>query len=264
MNRANRMPSKRKTPQPSQNPSLTKELRINRILSLAGIASRRKADDLLKTGRIMINGRVVKEPGVQAFWGKDQIKLDGKEIPRPSQRIYLMLNKPFGYICSLKDPEGRHVVTELLRDIHERVYPVGRLDFDSLGLLLLTNDGEWAHRLAHPRYHVPKTYKVTCQGLISEQSLQHLKEGIHLEDGFIKPSQITLLERNARRSLVRMTITSGRSRVIRRMLEALGHEVLQLIRIGFGVLELGDLKIGQYRHLENREMEAIKKMIRLT
>ena len=252
---------KRKTREPSQTPSQTKELRLNRILSLAGVASRRKADDLIKAGRIIINGQTVKEPGVQAFWGRDRIQLDGKEIPGPSLRIYLMLNKPFGYICSLKDPEGRHVVTELLKNIEERVYPVGRLDFDSLGLLLLTNDGEWANRLAHPRYHVPKTYKVTCQGPINDQILQHLTAGVHLEDGFIKPTKISLLERNAQRSLIRMTITSGRSRIIRRMLESQGHAVLQLIRIGFGTLELGDLKIGQYRHLEKQEMEALQKMI---
>jgi len=225
------------------------------------MASRRKADDWVKAGRISINGRVAKEPGVLAFWGRDRIQLDGKEIPGPSQRIYLLLNKPFGYICSLQDPEGRHVVTELLKNIRERVYPVGRLDFDSLGLLLLTNDGEWANRLAHPRYHVPKTYKVTCQGSINDQILQNLAAGVHLEDGFIKPTKISLLERNGQRTLIRMTITSGRSRIIRRMLESQGHAVLQLIRIGFGPLELGDLKIGQYRYLDKQEMEALQKMI---
>jgi pseudouridine synthase len=258
------MPTKRRNPALPPNPSLTKELRLNRILSLAGIASRRKADDLIKAGRIRINDQIAKEPGTQACWGQDRIQLDGKEIPQPSHRIYLMLNKPFGYICSLRDPEGRPVVTELLKDISERVYPVGRLDFDSLGLLLLTNDGEWAHRLAHPKFRVAKTYKVSCKGWIKDQVLQQLTDGIHLEDGFIKPTKISLLERKSQRSLLRITITSGRSRIIRRMLESQGHEVLQLIRIGFGALELGDLKIGQYRHLANQELEALQKMIGAT
>ena len=128
---------------------------------MAGLASRRKADELIKAGRIRLNGRVLREPGARAVWGVDSIKVDGEEIPGPFERVYLMLNKPFGYICALSDPAERPIVSDLLRDIRERVYPVGRLDFDTLGLLLLTNDGEWTHRLTHPRYHVPRTYKLT-------------------------------------------------------------------------------------------------------
>jgi len=230
---------------------------------LAGLASRRKADEFIISGRVSLNGRIVRELGGQAVWGMDSIMLDGQEIPAPSERVYLMLNKPFGYISSLSDPEGRPVVSDLLKNVGERVYPVGRLDFDSLGLLLLTNDGEWAHRLTHPRYHVPKTYKITLEGTISNEALSALTKGIQLEDGFSGPSKTTLLRQNAGKSLIRMTITRGRSRLIRRMTETVGHRAVHLVRTGFGVFELGDLKIGSYRHLETHEVEAMKKMVGL-
>jgi 23S rRNA pseudouridine2605 synthase len=233
--------------------------RINRILSLAGMTSRRKADEWILAGRVTMNGRPMREPGTKAVWGKDSIMIDGEEIPKPSPRIYLMLNKPFGYICSLKDPEGRPVVTDLMKAVDARLYPVGRLDFDSIGLLLLTNDGEWAHHLTHPRYHVPKTYKVTLKGMISEGALGLLKEGLNLEDGFSGRSKTTLLNRSPERSVIRMTITSGRSRLVRRMVEAAGYEVIQLVRTGFGTLELGELKIGDFRYLETHEVESMKK-----
>jgi 23S rRNA pseudouridine2605 synthase len=235
--------------------------RINRILSLAGLASRRGADEFIKSGRVMVNGRIVREVGSQAIWGMDSIQVDGHEIPEPFERIYLMLNKPFGYISALSDPAGRPIVTHLLKDVGERVYPVGRLDFDSLGLLLFTNDGEWAHRLTHPKYHVTKTYKVTVEGKISGEALNSLRKGVRLEDGPTGPSKTTFLQQDGRKSLIRMTITTGKSRLVRRMLEAVGYRVVHLIRTGFGVIELGSLKIGDYRHLEPDEVRAMKKMV---
>ena len=238
-------------------------VRINRILSLAGLTSRRKADELIKRGRVMLNGSVVREPGSKAVWGMDSIKVDGEEIPKPFERIYLMLNKPFGYISSLSDPSGRPIVSDLLKNVEKRVYPVGRLDFDSLGLLLFTNDGEWAYRLTHPKYHVPKTYKVTLDGIISVDALNALKKGIQLEDGFSGPSKTTLLRNDGGKSLIRITVTSGKSRLVRRMMEAVGPRVVHLVRTGFGSLELGDLKIASYRHLETDEVEAMRKMVGL-
>jgi pseudouridine synthase len=237
--------------------------RINRILSASGVTSRRKADELIQAGRVTVNGRVVKEPGSQAVWGVDRVMVDGRPVPDPAERLYLMLNKPFGVVSSLSDPSGRPVVSDLVRDVGRRVYPVGRLDFDTLGLLLFTDDGEWAYRLTHPRFHVPKTYKVTIGGPVSDTALEDLENGLPLEDGFSGPAKITLLHRDGRSSLLRMTITSGRRRLLRRMVEAAGYSVTHLIRIGFGVLELGDLKIGQYRHLEPSEVEDTKKMVGL-
>ena len=211
----------------------------------------------------MLDGRVLREPGAQAVWGVNSIKVDGGEIPGPSERTYLMLNKPFGYICSLSDPANRPLVTDLLKDVDRRVYPVGRLDFDSLGLLLLTDDGGWAHRLTHPRYHVPKTYKVTLEGRISDNALNALIKGVQLEDGFSGPTKTTLLTQDDRRSLIRMTITSGRFRLVRRMIEAVEFRVIHLLRTGFGNLELGDLKIGHHRYLETHEVRSTKKMVGL-
>ena len=172
-----------------------------------------------------------------------------------------MLNKPFGYICSLDDPSGRPLATDLLKTVQQRVYSVGRLDFDSLGLLLFTDDGEWAHRLTHPRYHVPKTYKITIDGALSEEELNALRRGVNLKDGFSGPSKLSLIHKGRGKSVLRMTVTSGRSRLVRRMLEGVGHQVVHLIRTGFGVLELGDLKVGHYRHLESGEVDAMRKMV---
>ena len=233
--------------------------RVNRIIASAGLTSRRNADNWIKYGRVAVNGIAVKEAGACAVWGVDRIEVDGREIPGPSPRIYLMLNKPFGYICSLSDPQGRPLVTDLLKDIQERVYPVGRLDFDTMGLLLLTNDGRWAHRLMHPRYKVPRTYKVTVHGRITDQALNRLRKGIRLEDGFSGPAKLSPVSIDESRSIIRVTIARGKSRQVRRMLEAVGYEVIHLIRTGFGNLALGDLKVGEYRHLEDPEVASLKK-----
>jgi len=189
--------------------------------------------------------------------------VDGQKIPLPPQKHHLMLNKPFGTICSLNDPEGRPLVTDLIKDITARIYPVGRLDFDTLGLLLLTNDGEFAHRLTHPRFHVPKTYKVTVPGAISDQALKRLQQGVTLNDGPAGRARTDLITRNNEKSLLRMTITQGKSRQVRRMLEEVGFQVIHLIRTGFGTLRLGDLKIGHYRYLDSRELQELKKMAKM-
>ena len=211
----------------------------------------------------MVNGKLVTEPGVRAFWGLDSIIVDREEIPKPTRRTYVMLNKPFGYICALSDPQGRPLVSDLLGEIPQRLYPVGRLDFDTLGLLLLTDDGEWAHRLTHPRYHVPRTYKVTVAGRMTDSALRQLRKGVLLEDGASGPSKITVVTENEKQSVIRMTITRGKSRQVRRMLEAVDYRVIHLIRTGFGMLGLGRLKMGEYRHLETEEVSMMKKLVGL-
>jgi len=245
----------------ASSPRTSKAQRINQILSLAGVASRRKADEMILSGRVTVNGETVKTLGRRALWGIDRIAVDGRDLPGPAQRVYLILNKPFGYICALKDPAGRPLVTDLLKGISQRVYPVGRLDFDTLGLLLLTNDGEWAHRLAHPRFHVPRTYKITIAGRITDQALSMLSHGMLLEDGPSGPTKTHLILRNERQSILRMTLTRGRSRQVRRMVEATGFHVVHLMRISFGNIQLGDLKIGTYRHLTAEEVMGIRKLV---
>ncbi len=238
-------------------------MRLNRILSLAGITSRRKADELIIQGRVTVNGRLITKPGEKAIWGVDSIKLDGREVPGPEKRIYLILNKPFGYISSLHDPQGRPTVKELLKGINQRVYPVGRLDFDSIGLLIFTNDGTLAHRLMHPRYQVPRTYKVLIEGKVKANALRRLKQGIMLEDGLSPPARIKEIGRQEEKTLLRITIRSGRNRIIRRMLSAIGCRVVHLIRTGFGPIQLGTLKVGKYRELTHEEVALLKKMVGL-
>jgi 23S rRNA pseudouridine2605 synthase len=237
--------------------------RLNRILSLAGIASRRRADEMIEAGWVNVNGRIVSEPGARAIWGKDSIIVNGKEIPNPSERVYLMLNKPFGYICSLKDPGERPIVTDLIKDIPQRIYPVGRLDFDTLGLLLMTNDGDFSYRLTHPQYHVPRTYKVTIDGTLPPNALENLRKGVTLEDGFSGRSRVSVVNQYRGKTLIRITVTQGRNRLVRRMFEALGYRTIHLIRTGFGNLELGKLKTGHYRHLEPYEVLALKRSVGL-
>ncbi|MFH1242908.1 MAG: pseudouridine synthase [Pseudomonadota bacterium] len=250
------------TRRPTQpRPLQLKTRRLNLALSSAGLTSRRQADEWIKSGRVIVNGTIVKEPGFRVILGRDRICVDGKEIPAPPHRLYLMLNKPFGYISSLRDPEGRPVVTDLMTEIPQRVFSVGRLDFDSMGLLLFTNDGEWAYRLTHPSYRVPRTYKATVRGRITDQALEELRRGVRLSDGPSGRATVTLIDRDQRQSQVRATITQGRPRQVRRMFEAVGYEVIHLTRIGFGTILLGDLKVGHYRHLQPEEVYEMKKMV---
>lgn len=216
---------------------------------------------MILSGLVTVNGELVKTLGSRAVWGVDRIRVDGRELPGPTEKVYLILNKPFGYICALKDPVGRPLVTDLVKDLPQRVYPVGRLDFDTLGLLLLTNDGDWAHRLTHPRFHVPRTYKITIAGQITDQALSTLCRGVLMEEGESGPSKTHLILRNERQSIIRMTITRGMSRQVRRMVEATGFRVVHLMRISFGNLQLGDLKIGRYRHLTPDEVRATKRLV---
>jgi len=232
--------------------------RLNKIISMSGIASRRRADELISSGLVTVNGRVETGLGSKAIWGVDSITVDSQAIPDPPRKIYVMLHKPFGYVSTLRDPEGRPIIRDLIQDIKERIYPVGRLDFDSSGLLILTNDGELAHRLMHPRFHVPKTYKVTIEGSLSGASVGRLRKGISLDDGPTSPANVKVVERQQERSVVRITIFEGRSRQIRRMFEAVGHKTLKLIRIGYGSLHLGALKVGKYRHLKDSELKTLR------
>jgi 23S rRNA pseudouridine2605 synthase len=237
--------------------------RLNKIISMAGIASRRRADELISSGLVAVNGRAERRLGSKAVWGVDSITVDGQAIPDPPGRVYLMLNKPFGYVSTLRDPEGRPTMRDLISDVKERVYSVGRLDFDSQGLLILTNDGELAHRLMHPRFHIPRTYKVTIEGPLSDTSVQRLKKGITLDDGPTNPAHVRIINREKERTLLRITIFEGRSREIRRMFEAVGNKALKLIRIGYGSLHLGDLKVGKYRHLKDSELKTLRTSVGL-
>jgi 23S rRNA pseudouridine2605 synthase len=237
--------------------------RLNKIIAASGIASRRRADALISSGRVVVNGQIITRPGSKAVWGLDTILVDGKRLPDPPRKLYLLLNKPFGYVCTLHDPQGRPVVRDLLPEITERIYPVGRLDFDSQGLLILTNDGELAFRLMHPRFQIPKTYKVLVEGAIEPQSVKNLREGIMLDDGKAGPARVRILRQEQGRSLLRITLSEGRKREVRRMLEATGYRTIQLVRTHYGSLRLGALKVGRYRRLAQDEVRSLRSSVGL-
>ncbi len=231
--------------------------RLQKIMAGAGVASRRAAEEMIRLGRVSVNGQVVSLPGTSADPEKDEIRVDGRLIAVEAAKVYLMLNKPRGYVTTLDDPRRRPIVTDLLADVVERVFPVGRLDYDSEGLLLFTNDGDFALRLQHPRYRVPKTYRVKVDGRLSSGELRMLCEGLPMEDGLFRAVS-AVVERKSRKSCwVQVTVTEGRNRVIRRAFDALDHSVVRLIRVAVSDLSLGDLKPGSYRHLTNREVSGL-------
>lgn len=233
------------------------EERLQKIIAAAGICSRRAAEELILAGKVQVNDRVVRQLGTKADPQRDEIRVEGRLITTEVERLYLMLNKPAGYVTTLKDPEGRPVVTDLLREVGGRVYPVGRLDYDSEGLLILTNDGAFAERVQHPRYEIPRTYLAKVRGRVTRKELQSLLKGIELEDGPFTVDGIQEEKFNEKSQWLRVTISEGRNRIIRRAMEALGHPVARLIRVSVGNLELGDLKPGQYRRLQKREVERL-------
>jgi 23S rRNA pseudouridine2605 synthase len=232
--------------------------RLQKILAKAGIASRREAENIISSGRVAVNGVTISEMGVKADPEKDRITVDGAEIRLETSKVYIMLYKPVGYMTTLKDPEGRPIVTDLLQDIKERVYPVGRLDYNTEGLLLLTNDGEWANSLAHPRHEVDKEYQVRIQGYISAEQMRQLAEGVELDDGMTAPAHVKRLRESDKNSWFSITIHEGRYRQVRRMCEAVHLNVVRLKRSRYGFLELGKLKPGEYRLLSSAEVERLR------
>jgi len=232
--------------------------RIQKIISMAGIASRRKAEELMRAGAVTVNGRVVRELGSKADPEQDHIKVSGKLINPKQAKVYLMLNKPREVVTTLSDPMGRMTVKELLRGVRARVYPVGRLDYDSEGLLLLTNDGDMVQRLLHPSFEVPKTYEVKVKGILTDQEILEISRGVVLSDGRTLPCRIRKIKKTEKNSWLEMTIHEGRNRQIRRMLEKIDHPVLKLKRIRMATLELGALPIGGYRYLTAGEIRSLK------
>jgi pseudouridine synthase len=234
--------------------------RIQKILARAGISSRREAERLIAAGRVMVNGKVVDTPGFKADLSKDYIKVDGKKIARPEPSVTLLLNKPRNYLSTVKDPLGRPTVMDLLKKVRGRVYPVGRLDFDGEGLLLLTNDGDLSYRLSHPKFSIPRAYEVKVEGIPGEKELRHLKRGVTLEDGKAKAVSIRSLGRGEKNCWLRVVVTEGRNHLVKRMLQAVGYPVLKLKRVQFGPLHLGDLSSGQFRYLTEEERESLQRL----
>ena len=234
------------------------EKRLQKILAEAGIASRRRAEELISDGRVTVNGTIA-TLGMKADPTRDHIKLNGKRLFRSEPKVYLIFNKPRGVVTSLKDPEGRPTIQDFLKGMHYRVFPVGRLDYDSEGLLLLTNDGDFAHAILHPSKKIPKSYLIKVKGSPGEEDIKKLRSGIELEDGTTAPAGLQKIRSTGHNTWFEITLREGRKRQIRRMLEQTGHSVLKLKRTRINGLELGSLKSGQYRYLKPEELNRMRK-----
>ncbi len=237
--------------------------RLQKILSKAGITSRRKAEGLILQGRVSVNGKIVRELGTKAVLGRDEIRVDGKTIKPESEGVVLALFKPRRCVTTLHDPQGRRTVADFVNKFPMRLYPVGRLDYDAEGLLLLTNDGELAHRLQHPRYKVPKTYLVKVRGQPPAEALASLQQGVNLEDGITAPAELIVVEDDQKATWLSLTLREGRKHQVKRMCAAVGHPVLRLRRTKVGPIELDDLRPGEIRRLKSREVRSLRKNIGL-
>lgn len=230
--------------------------RLQKVMAAAGVASRRVSEDLIAAGRVSVNGTVVTEPGTRVDPLVDQVAVDGTAVQLDTSRRYVMLNKPVGVVSSMRDEQGRPDLSRFTADYPERLFNVGRLDAETSGLLILTNDGELAHVLAHPSFGVTKTYIARVRGVVTPQTIGRLTKGVELDDGPIAADKAKLLQSNPRGddSLVEVTLHSGRNRIVRRMLAEVGHPVIELVRRQFGPLHLGTLKSGQLRDLTKAEL----------
>ena len=233
-------------------------IRLQKVLAQAGVASRREAEKMILSGKVKVDGKVIKELGTKADPEKNDIEVDGRSISKAERKAYYLLNKPKGYVTTMRDPQGRRTVNDLLKDIDERVYPVGRLDYDTTGVLIITNDGELANALAHPKKEIEKCYHALVRGIPSNEALKRLREGVHLEDGKTAPARVKVLEIKGNTSWLEIIIHEGKNRQVKRMCEAVKHKVLKLKRTRFGPLELGDLRSGDLKELTRNEIKDLK------
>ena len=235
------------------------KIRLQKILSTAGVSSRRAAERLMAEGRVSVNGETITELGSRADPDHDDIRVDGRRVRVATRRLYVLLNKPRGYVTTRSDPEGRRTVLDLLPRVREYLYPVGRLDYDSEGLLLLTNDGDLAARLMHPRHEIARTYHARVRGVLDDAALTRLARGIVIDGRRTRPAKV----RRLAPSTIEITIHEGRSRQIRKMCEAVGHSVSRLQRVRFGPLTDPTLPAGASRELTTREVAQLKRAVGL-
>jgi 23S rRNA pseudouridine2605 synthase len=238
------------------------QIRLQKLISQAGITSRRKAETLITDGCVTVNGRIVTELGSKADPERDHVKVNGKLLQFQAPSVYLMLNKPDGVITTLDDPEGRPTVMNLVRNVKGRLYPVGRLDYHTEGLLLMTNDGALSHALMHPSSGVMKRYHVKIKGVVDDDQITRLSRGVKLRDGMTAPCTINKLRLHEKNSWLEVILHEGRYRQVRRMFESIGRFVIRLRRVGYAGLSLGDLPIGKYRRLTPNEIESLQRVVR--
>jgi pseudouridine synthase len=229
---------------------------LERVISKAGLGSRTEARHWIAAGRVCVNGRKVQTPDYWVDFARDRVTLDDKPV-HAGKKLYLLLYKPKGYLTAYKDPEGRPTVYDLMSAVGQWVFPVGRLDLDSSGLLILTNDSQFAERLTNPVHRVPKTYQVKASTLLNDDQLDLLRRGVTLSDGPTRPAAVKRLRDSAKYTFLEITLTEGRNRQVRRMVDAVGSKVLKLVRTGIGPVRIGDLPIGKHRVLSEEEIRQL-------
>ena len=234
----------------------TEPIRLQKYIAMCGVASRRAAEALILAGAVKVNGQTVTEMGTKVT-ERDNITVNGEVIHPEKKKYYIMINKPKGVICAVSDDRERECVVDLVKDVPARLFPVGRLDYDTSGLLLLTNDGDFMQKLTHPSFEVWKTYRAVVKGVPTEKDVQRFAEGVLLEDGMTEPAVLDVVGYKGKNAIAEISIREGRNRQVRRMMEACGHPVLSLERISVAALELGDLKPGKWRFLRERDFELL-------
>lgn len=235
-------------------------MRLQKYMALSGVASRRKSEEMIKNGQVMVNNKIVTELGVIIDPKKDNVTVDDKGIKLESKKIYIMINKPIGYVSTVKDEKNRKVVTDLIDDIRERIYPVGRLDADTTGLLLLTNDGDIAYKLTHPSNKIMKKYVAIVEGVPNRVELENFRKGLLIDGRRTAPASIKINKRFDIDSILDIEIYEGRNRQIKKMCEAINHPVKKLKRISIGEIELGGLDVGNYRFLNDEEVKYLRSL----
>lgn len=229
------------------------KVRLQKYMAQCGVASRRHSEELIRAGKVMVNGKTVTQMGVLVS-DEDEIRVDGVLIKREEKKVYIMLNKPSGYVTTVSDPRGRRTVLDLIDGVDERIYPVGRLDYDTTGLLLLTNDGDFAYESTHPGKMVAKTYLAEVKGRPSDDKLDMLRYGVDIGGFITSPADVEVIKNKEKSTILKIIIHEGRNRQVKRMCETIGHEVVKLKRTAIGNLSLGKLKTGQWRYLTPREV----------
>lgn len=234
-------------------------MRLQKFMAKCGVASRRKSEEIILMDRVKVNGNIVRELGFKVDETKDRVEVDGNVLKVEEKKVYILLNKPVGYITTVSDEFGRKKVIDLLLGIKERVYPVGRLDYDTSGLLLLTNDGDLAYRITHPKYEKSKKYIAKVSGIPNEKKLQEFRDGLQIEDYITSKAKVDILDIAEKNAILEITIHEGKNRQVRKMCSKIGHPVIELRRVEIGKIKLGDTKEGEWRHLTQEEIEFLNR-----
>ena len=235
-------------------------MRLQKYMALCGVASRRKSEEIILSGKVKVNGKIIKMLGTTINPDNDVIMVNGKVIKPEAVKVYIILNKPTGYVTTLKDEFNRRKVIDLIKGVDERVYPVGRLDYDTSGLLILTNDGDLTYKLTHPSHEIVKVYMARVEGIPKEEELNRFRNGLKIDDYITSKAKINVLKEYKNSSILEIRIHEGRNRQVRKMCASIDHPVLELKRVSFGGVELGNLKEGEWKFLSNQEIDFLKKL----